>query len=104
MLVLELFLNGSHVATAGAEDLSVIGAHVSAVGRLGAKSSGAAVQRNGVAITCDLGGMTSDGSHSGMMHLLWKQLSLAVGDEVCIRILESNTADPPLTQGAPNAK
>jgi hypothetical protein len=95
MIVIDLIINGQHVVTAGAEDLSVLGGHLSAVGKLGKTSQGAQARREGVEITCDLGGMTSRSVEPKNVHFTWNHTELKVGDEICLRIREATTADPP---------
>lgn len=96
MLILELRVNGNLVGTAGAEDLSVLGAHVTALGKLGKESLGTKVLKEGVEFQCELTGLTSRKEDPQNVHLCWfTSDEVGVDDEICISIMEANAADTP---------
>jgi hypothetical protein len=96
MLILELRVNGNLVSTAGAEDLSVLGAHVTALGKLGDQSFGTKVLKDGIEFQCELTGLTSRAENPQNVHLCWfTSEGVGVGDEICISIKEANSADSP---------
>jgi hypothetical protein len=79
MIGFEISLNGQPLCTAGAGDLGVVTAIVSSVAK-----------RKELAL--EIGGLADDA------HLEWPApRSLAVGDEVRIRIVETDHPDPPVT-------
>ena len=96
MLVLELRINGKRVSTAGTDSLSVLGAHVTALGKLGDNSLGTKVLNDGVELRCEMTGLTSREEEPQNIHLSWfSSNEMEVGDEVTIIIKESNSADSP---------
>jgi len=98
MIALEVTINGKRVCLAGAEDLSVLSAHVTACGCLGKKT----VPRRPDE-TRDfyyhVGGLTSRRDPEKDLHLAWKNIKpLKVGDVVQVRILEVPKADRALSR------
>lgn len=95
MIALEVTLNGKRVCIAGAEDLSVLNAIVTACGPLGKKT---VPRRPGETVDFyyHIGGLTSRRDPNKDVHLNWKLLSpLKLGDTVQIRIVEVKKADRP---------
>lgn len=96
MLVLELRINGKLVSTAGADNLSVLGAHVTALGKLGDNSLGTKVLKDGIELRCEMTGLTSREGEPHNIHLSWFcSEGMEVGDEVTITIKEADSADSP---------
>ena len=96
MLVLELRVNGKLVSTAGADSLSVLGAHVTALGKLGENSLGTKVLNDGIELQCEMSGLTSRKEEPQDIHLSWfRSDRMEVGDEVTITIKEADSADGP---------
>ena len=96
-VVLEVCVNGKRIALAGEESLAVLTASVSAVGKLGPKSAGSKRRVTGDAdIDMHVGGLTSRGDRRSDEHLRWgPRQELKPGDEVTIKVLDSETFDPP---------
>lgn len=96
-IVLEVWVNGERKALAGEQSLSVLGAHVSAVGKLGSESLGTKRRIEGDAdLDVYVGGLTRRGRGRMDEHLRWgPRLKLKPGDEVTIRVLQSEVFDPP---------
>ena len=94
-IVLEVHVNGERFVLAGEDSMSVLSAHVTAVGKLGPESHGARRKTTGDAdIDMRVGGLTSRGGHRKDEHLQWgPRLALKPGDEVTIKVLESETFD-----------
>ena len=79
MIGLEVSLNGRRLCTAGAGDVGVVTAIVSSVAKR-------------KALELEIGGLAED------VDMKWAvPQSLAVGDEVNIRIVETDEPDPPAT-------
>lgn len=113
MLVLELRVNGKLISTAGAESLSVLGAHVTALGKLGTDSHGTKGLKDGIELRCEMTGLTSRTEEPQNVHLCWfASDEINVGDEVSITIKDGSSADSPQVplvkaatqQGASNEK
>ena len=97
MIAFEVRLNGKRMCIAGAEDLGVLCAHVSAVGRLGVKSVRARPDEDTVPdVFYSVGGLTGRPNPKKNLHFRWKSISpLVVGDVVEIKVLEAKKADRP---------
>jgi len=96
MLVLEVYVNGKRVARAGAADLSVLGVHLTGVGKLGHPSRGSRFQKEGYDVDLGVAGLTSRARTKRNEHLRWgSRRALKVGDEVLVRIVDSHLADKP---------
>ncbi len=94
MFAIEVRLNGKRVALAGAEDLAVLSANVSATGLLGSKTFEYRKSRGGPDIWLHSGGLTSRSGGTPDEHLTWiKHRPLRVGDRVSIRVMEISRAD-----------
>jgi hypothetical protein len=91
MIAFEVRLNGKRMCIAGAEDLAVLSAHVSAVGRLGVKSVWARPDEDTVPhVFYSDHGLTARPNPKKNVHLRWKSISaLVVGDVVEIKVLET---------------
>ncbi len=105
MIAFEVSRNGKRVCIAGAEDLGVLSAHVTAVGKLGNKSVPKR-RREGRDLMYSVGGLTSGPDSKKNVHLSWKSVTrLKVGDVIQVRILEVDAADKPrhrtLAKGKP---
>ena len=94
MLTLEVTLNGKKLALAGAQDLGVLNAIINAVGKLGEHSEGKAGKKTNYDLSLHVGGLTSRSKGQTNEHLNWvHQHPLSVGDEVIVKIGETQTAD-----------
>jgi hypothetical protein len=98
MVVFELLVNGKVVARGGAEDLGVLSHTVTARGVLGRASLGTSNVKDRAVLEASLTGLTSRAAQPSHVHQLWHQSrNLQVGDEITVRILESQEADTPET-------
>jgi hypothetical protein len=95
MIAIDVYLNGKFLGRAGAEDLSVLDGIVSAVGKLGPHSKGAKGNEDTYYLELRVGGMTGRQSVEEDEHLDWVTMDLEVGNEICFRLVEANTADVP---------
>ena len=97
MLALEIFLNGRKVVLAGADDLSVLTGIVSAVGKLGRKTSGTKANKKGYDLWLTVGGLTGRIDGTPDEHLRWVgRKRLKIGDRVDIRVRKVAVADFPV--------
>ena len=97
MIALEVMVNGRKVALAGAESLSSLSAFVNAFGELGTKSQRSRRAARAVELFLHVGGLASPEKGSSR-HLRWTRgpvRTLAIGDEVTVRIVRAKSADPP---------
>lgn len=93
MIVFEVLLNGRRVARAGAKDLSVLAADISAVGKLGSST----LVRGGGSrdLFLMVGGLTGR-KRKPDEHLDWiPHRKIKIGDEVLVKVLESASVDQP---------
>jgi hypothetical protein len=95
MITFEVELNGQSLGTAGADDLSVLTAIVSAVGKLGPNSTGACQREHHYDIELTVGGLTSRAEGTPDEHLDWMRRTLKPGDVVTVRLVEAKAADAP---------
>jgi len=93
MIAFEVSLNGRKVVLAGAEDLGVLNAIVTAVGKLGHLSQGA--RRKQDSFDVRIGGLTSRIDGQKNEHLNWFKQSLIIGDEIKVKIVEVDSVEPP---------
>jgi hypothetical protein len=94
MIAFEVTLNGKRVCIAGAEDLGVLAAHVTASGMLGKKTSRARPDETTPDLFYSVGGLTSRQDPKKNVHANWKSVeALRVGDVLQIRIIETEKAD-----------
>ena len=111
MIALEILLNGKRLGVAGADDLGVLHAIVTAGGQLGSKT--VRVHRNPEAnpdanmhpdFTLHVGGLTSRGDNAKNEHLRWHlPAQISVGDTIEIRLLDVplETVDLPIVEANP---
>ena len=96
MLVLKVELNGSVVATAGLSNLGVLSAMVTASAKHGAASTEAERVSDQHKVGLDVGGLFLPHVDGSTDVARWGPTrALSVGDEVMIRVLESDVADQP---------
>jgi hypothetical protein len=96
MIALEVRLNGKRVCVAGAQDLSVLSAHVTACGKLGTKTVPARPGETTGEIFYSVGGLTARSDPKKNVHLRWKSVApLKIGDVLEVRVLKSTKADRP---------
>lgn len=94
MIALDVSLNGKRVCIAGAEDLSVLSTHVTAVGKLGKRTVPVRPDEISGEIHYWVGGLTARQEPERDDHLTWKSAApLQVGDVIQVRILETDKAD-----------
>jgi hypothetical protein len=94
MLALEVRLNGKRVCIAGAEDLGVLSAHVTATGKLGKKTLSVRPDDAPGDIFYSVGGLTRRNDPKKDVYVLWKSTApLRVGDVVEVKILETEKVD-----------
>jgi hypothetical protein len=88
MIAFEVYRNGQHLATAGEERVVVLALTVNSVeGTKGRKHDGLHMSVAGL--------RQPDGEESE--HLQWlQQLGLRVGDDIRVKIIETDRADPPV--------
>jgi hypothetical protein len=96
MIAFEVKLNGESLGTAGADDLSVLTAIVSAVGKLGPNSTGAYQREDNYDIELTVAGLTSRAQGVPDEHLDWTKRVLKPGDVVTVKLVETEAADTPI--------
>ena len=101
-ILLRVLVNGEEFVVAGEASLSVLSAHVSAVGKLGPESHGTRRASDPApSIDLSVGGLTSRGDRRKDEHLRWgKRLPLEPGDIVVIEILEGEPSQPATSRSA----
>jgi hypothetical protein len=90
MRAFALYLNGKKISTAGIGADGVLSANITWVSGKGQPTSPkrrVASEQIGVA----LGGLNTETDE----HLRWSQRPLRVGDEVCIKVIETDSVDKP---------
>jgi hypothetical protein len=97
MIAFEIELNGESLGTAGATDLSVLVAIVTAVGKLGGDSTGSYQREHHYDIELTVGGLTSRAEGRPDKHLDWIKRALKTGDVVTVRLVEAEAADAPIS-------
>jgi hypothetical protein len=97
VLAIEVEFNGKRLTVAGAKDLSVLTAYVSAVGLLGPETVEFRPTGGGATdLHLRVGGLTSRGSMPDQ-HLNWiDKLKVQPGDTVIFRVVEVEQTDPPI--------
>jgi hypothetical protein len=94
MIALEVSLNGKRVCIAGANDLSVLIAQVTACGRLGKKTVRARPDDTTGEIHYSVGGLTARTDPEKDVHVSWKSIApVRIGDVIQIKILETEKVD-----------
>jgi hypothetical protein len=91
MIAFEVFLNGNKVCTAGVGDLGVLTAMLTWVRREGKNTESKESRNVEEELTLNVGGFVSSKNE----HVRWTDDKLTVGDEVCIRIINLESVDPP---------
>ena len=95
MIAFEIELNGKTIALAGTDDLSVLTAIITAVGKLGPASNGATEYEDSYHCGLSVGGLTSRDDGNQDEHLDWVKEPVKLGDVVTIKFLEATSADAP---------
>lgn len=96
MIAFEVRLNGKRVCVAGAQDLRVLTAHVTACGKLGMKTVPARPDEGAPDIFYSVTGLTARAGAKKDVHLRWKSVEpLKIGDLVEVRVFEAAKADRP---------
>jgi|ERR1041385_1504107 hypothetical protein len=96
MIALKVSLNGKRVCIAGADDLAVLNAIVSASGKLGHKTVPARPDETTGEMFYSVGGLTARPNPRKDVHLRWKSVApLRVGDMVQVEIVETDNPDRP---------
>jgi hypothetical protein len=94
MIALEVRKNGKRVCIAGADDLAVLSAHVTACGKLGKKTVPARPDDTTGEIHYSVGGLTARPDPKKDVHMNWKSVApLRVGDVIEVRILDTEKVD-----------
>lgn len=93
MIALEVSLNGKRVCVAGADDLGVLCANVTACGKLGSRTVPYRPDEK-AEIHYSIGGLTSRPDPGKDVHMRWKSVArLKVGDVIQVRIVETDMPD-----------
>jgi hypothetical protein len=96
MIAYEVKINGKKVCVAGAADLSVLSAGVTAVGKLGPRTKPPRPEDVTNDIHFRVGGLTGRADETRDVHLTWSSMrELQVGDVVQIKVVEVPKADRP---------
>jgi hypothetical protein len=94
MIAFEVMLNGKRVCTAGAEDLGVLTAIVSAVGKLGKKTVRDRPDETTGEVHYSIAGLTSRADPNKNVHVKWTSIApLRTGDVIQVRVIETERAD-----------
>ena len=96
MIAFEVRINGKKICVAGAGDLSVLTAAVTAVGKLGPSTKPPRPDDTTNDIHFRVAGLTARGDESRDVHLDWTSfLELSAGDVVQIKVRDVAKADRP---------
>ena len=102
MIAFEVILNGKRICIAGAEDLCVLTANMTATGKLGKKTVYEGLPDDTVPevhLHYSIGGLTRRRNPDKDVHLSWKSVRrLRVGDSLEVRVVEVRKADQPKSQ------
>jgi hypothetical protein len=99
MIAFRIKLNGKTVCTAGADDLTVLSAHITASGNLGKKTVPVPPGNTIREVHYSVGGLTSRPNSQRDVHLRWKSIApLKIGDVVQVKVIEATKADRPKTR------
>jgi hypothetical protein len=94
MIALKVRLNGKQVCVAGADDLAVLNAIVTASGKLGNKTVPARPDDTTGEIFYSVGGLTARPDPTKDVHMRWKSVAaLNVGDVIQVEIVETDKPD-----------
>ncbi len=97
MLAFEIIINGEEKIIAGSNDLGVLSAHVTASGNLSDGITNSIDPDKNHSIDLDVGGLDISYGRDRQYHVGWiKNGNLKEGDEITIRIIETNEADEPI--------
>lgn len=96
MIAFEVKVNGESLTIAGADDLAVLTAIVTAVGKLGCNSAGAAQLEQDYKLELTVGGLTSRIGGAPDEHFDWSKRTLQPGDIVTVKLVEANATDSPI--------
>jgi hypothetical protein len=97
MYALKVRINAEPPIIAGADDLGVLNATVSCVGKLGI-SSGLGREDEPADLFITVGGVTSRASDLPDEHLKWvSQKPLRIGDVISVEVLDTPNADAPVS-------
>lgn len=96
MIAFEVSLNGERMYLAGAEDLTVLSAQVTAIGKLGDKTAQRFPDDTTSDIHYNVSGLTVRPNRSDNLFVEWAAMeSLQVGDVLEVRIVETEEPDLP---------
>ena len=96
MIALKVSLNGKQVCVAGADDLAVLSAHITASGKLGSKTVPARSDDTTGDVFYSVGGLTSRPDPEKDVHMNWRSVEpLKVGDVIQVTIVETDKPDRP---------
>lgn len=96
MIAYEVRVNGKKICIAGAGDLSVLSANVTAAGKLGPRTMRPSASDDSNEILLRVGGLTGRLDESRNVHLDWTSfVDLSVGDVVQIKVIDVRKADRP---------
>ena len=105
MIAFEVLLNGNRVCIAGAEDLCVLTANVTAAGKLGKQTVPARPDETSGDIFYSLAGLTERENADDNVHMRWKSVvPLQVGDVIEVRVLETENVDVATTTVKPKER
>jgi hypothetical protein len=98
MLCFEIWRNDEKLVTAGLSDTGVLSFMLTWLGREPDASSVAAASAGTIpGLGCSVGGIDSTPDPSGDKHVDWYETEeLKLGDELRVRLISSDTPDPPL--------
>lgn len=97
MYALKVRINDEAPVIAGADDLGVLDAAVSCIGKLGS-SSRSGREDASVDLFITVGGLTSRDSDVADEHLRWmSQKPLRIGDVISVEVLETPNVDAPIS-------
>jgi hypothetical protein len=96
VIALSVKINNRTAIVAGHPEMSVLTSIVTAVGRLGPESAGPE-RREPADLELDLrvGGMTAPSENEKAEHLNWVRQDLTIGDEITIKVIETEDVVPP---------
>lgn len=101
MIAYEVRINGKKICVAGAGDLSVLTAGVTAVGKLGPRTKPPRPDDVTNDIHLRVGGLTGRADEARDVHLDWTSFrELSVGDVVQIKVVDVAKADRPKSRRA----
>jgi len=94
MIALEVKINGKVVTTAGRDDLCVLNALIDAIGSLNGSNTAESTKN---LIQVGVSGVTKKTESTIGTQLNWlPPTTLGLGDEISIRVIETNSADHPV--------